>query len=127
MAHRILVAEDDADNLRLAQKILSAAGYIVLPACNGAEAVQSALAEQFSVIIMDMYMPEMSGFDAIRAIRERLGSSPPVLALTALAMPGDRERALAVGADAYLSKPYLPSELRQAIQDLIARGTRINT
>jgi CheY-like chemotaxis protein len=117
---RVLIAEDDSDNLYLAQKILTAAGYTVLLARNGEEAVQLALAERPSLVIMDLYMPVLSGFEAICQIRERVGDSLPILALTALAFPDDRERALSIGANGYLSKPYLPGDLRSTVQALTA-------
>lgn len=117
---RVLIAEDDSDNLHLAQKILAAAGYSVLIARDGQEAVQIALAERPSIVIMDLYMPVLNGLEAIRQIRERIGDSLPILALTALAMPGDRERALSAGANDYLSKPYLPGDLRSSVQALTA-------
>jgi two-component system, sensor histidine kinase and response regulator len=108
---RVLVVEDNPVNQRLAQRILEKEGHTVLLAGNGKEALE-LLAEPFDLILMDVQMPVMDGFEATRAIRKRERDSHiPIIATTAHAMTGDRERCLAAGMDSYISKPIHPHEL----------------
>ncbi len=105
---RILIAEDNVTNRAVISGILKKRGHVLTLAANGCEAVQAAAHGMFDVIIMDVQMPEMDGFDATRHIREtEIASSrhTPIVAMTAHAMAGDRERCLAAGMDHYLSKP----------------------
>ena len=92
---------------------LSAKGHRIIVARNGVEAIERAQAEQPDLILMDIQMPEMDGLEAMRRLRaDGALSTVPVIALTALAMPGDRERCLEAGANEYLSKPV---SLRQLV------------
>jgi two-component system sensor histidine kinase/response regulator len=119
---RVLLAEDNTVNQRLAVRILEKRGHAVVVANNGKEAVAYCERETFDVVLMDLEMPEMSGFEATAAIRARergKGGHLPILALTAHAMKGDRERCLAAGMDGYVSKPVQARELYQAIAELI--------
>jgi signal transduction histidine kinase/CheY-like chemotaxis protein len=103
---RILLVEDNAEIAAMLEDHLRGAGHEVLTARSGAEGVAAALRERPEVVLMDVEMPEMDGLEAIRRIRAEPGlGATPILALTALAMPGDRERCLAAGATDYLSKP----------------------
>jgi len=107
-ALNVLLAEDNLVNQRLATRLLEKMGHHVILASNGAEAVREHSARKFDVILMDVHMPEMNGFEATARIREReirTGAHLPIVALTALAIEGDRERCLAAGMDDYLSKP----------------------
>ncbi|MEA3207360.1 MAG: hypothetical protein QOE70_417 [Chthoniobacter sp.] len=111
---RILLAEDNVINSALATGILEKRGHSLVQAWNGGEAVAAAAREFFDLILMDVQMPEMDGFEATRRIREAeraTGRSAPIVAMTAHAMAGDRERCLAAGMDEYLSKPLNKSEL----------------
>jgi PAS domain S-box-containing protein len=119
---RILLAEDNVVNQRLAVRILQKRGHSTVVACNGQEAVSLLERQPFDLILMDLEMPEMSGFEATAAIRAReqeRGGHIPILALTAHAMKGDRERCLAAGMDGYVAKPVQPRELYQAIAKLV--------
>jgi PAS domain S-box-containing protein len=114
----ILIAEDNETNLTTITDYLVVKGYQVVVARNGIEAIAQIQAVQPALILMDIQMPEMDGLEAIQIIR-RQESLPyiPIIALTALAMPGDRERCLAAGADEYLSKPVSLKELVATINE----------
>jgi signal transduction histidine kinase/DNA-binding response OmpR family regulator len=112
----ILLAEDDENNIRTLAPYLAAKGYQVVVAHDGAEAITQTRAASPNVIVMDIQMPGMDGLEAIRCIRaDPTVAQVPIIALTALAMPGDRERCLAAGADDYLSKPVSLKGLVQTI------------
>ena len=123
---RILLAEDNAVNQKLAVRLLEKRGHTVAVAGNGKEAVAALQAETFDLVLMDVQMPEMDGFQATAAIRElekASGNHLPVIAMTAHAMVGDRERCLAAGMDDYLTKPIRLEELN----NLLARYSAKNT
>ncbi len=106
-ALRILLAEDNPVNQRVAVAMLSKRGHSVQVVDDGRQACQAVLGERFDVVLMDVQMPEMSGFEATAAIRaaEDGGARVPIIAMTAHAMAGDRERCLATGMDGYVTKP----------------------
>ncbi len=115
---RILVAEDNAVNQTVASRLLEQAGHTVAIAANGREAVEMWSTGGFDVILMDVHMPELDGLEATARIRElERGAGPrtPILALTANAMSGDRERCLEAGMDGYISKPVSRDALLSAI------------
>lgn len=116
---KILLVEDNIMNQKLTAKILEKEGHKVIVVNNGKEAVETSSLERFDVILMDCQMPVMDGFTAAREIRVRESDSKthvPIIALTANAMVGDREKCLAAGMDEYLSKPLDRKELRRKIQ-----------
>ena len=116
---RALLAEDNPVNQALAVRLLQKQGWLVEVASNGREAVEKFKAGGYDVVLMDVQMPEMDGFEAtagIRAIEAAGGGHVPVIAMTAHAMKGDRERCLAAGMDGYVSKPIRPDQLLQAIR-----------
>jgi len=120
---RILLAEDSFVNQKLALGLLKKHGHEVVVANNGREAVELARAGDFDLILMDVQMPELDGLDATRAIRDgeqQTGGHIPIIALTAHAMKGDRERCLDVGMDGYVSKPVRARDLYFAIEDTMA-------
>src|SRR6202521_2100742 len=104
---RLLVVEDNVANLKVAVRMVEKLGYRADVAANGIEAVRALGELRYDAVLMDCHMPEMDGFDATRAMRrnEPEGSHTPVIAMTASALSGDRERCLAAGMDDYISKP----------------------
>ena len=119
---RILLAEDNAVNQRLAASLLERRGHKVTIAANGREALTALEGQPFDVVLMDVQMPEMGGFEATAAIRaleaERNASRLPIIAMTAHAMKGDRERCLAAGMDEYLTKPLDPRQLCALVEQM---------
>jgi CheY-like chemotaxis protein len=116
---RILLAEDNPVNQRLAVHMLEKMGHLVAMAQTGKEALDALRAGKFDLVLMDLQMPEMDGFAATRKIRktEQGGQDRlPVIAMTAHAMKGDHEECLAAGMDDYLAKPINSEELRQVIE-----------
>ena len=110
----VLLAEDNPVNQKLARTMLEKRGHQVVVANDGEEALQQVARARFDVVLMDVHMPRMGGFEATAAIRagERAtGAHLPIIALTALAMSGDREECLKAGMDGYVSKPISPAEL----------------
>ena len=103
---RILVVEDNEKNMKLFRDVLQATGYRTLEATTGARAVELATEHGPDLVLMDIQLPDIDGVEALRRLRADEGTaSIPVLALTAQAMDGDRERFLAAGFDGYMSKP----------------------
>jgi len=118
---RILLAEDNVVNQVLASRLLEKHGHTVVVASNGRKALEALQEQKFDLVVMDVSMPEMDGFEAAAAIRAKEGGSGthiPIIAMTAHAMKGDRERCLAAGMDAYVSKPIQARELFKAIETL---------
>jgi two-component system, cell cycle response regulator DivK len=109
---RILVVEDNEKNMKLFRDVLNATGYRTLEATTGGEAVQLATEQAPDLVLMDIQMPDVDGVEALRRLRaDERTAAIPVLAVTAQAMQGDRERFLAEGFDGYLSKPVNVREL----------------
>jgi CheY-like chemotaxis protein/HPt (histidine-containing phosphotransfer) domain-containing protein len=123
----VLVAEDNAVNQRVIVRLLEKLGHIPILAYNGQEAVEAYESRPFDVVLMDVQMPVMDGLAATQAIRQSEARNPgrrrlPIMALTAYAMRGDRERCLAAGMDEYLTKPVKPEELAAALNRLVETG-----
>lgn len=121
---RILLAEDNLVNQRIAVKILEKKGWEVLTANNGKEVLELLDKEAFDLILMDDHMPEMSGVEATKIIRsqeKQTGSHIPIVAMTANAMAGDREKYIEVGMDGYISKPINRESLYTEITNLIKK------
>ena len=118
---KILVVDDDALNLRLAVTTLERAGHVVLSAEAGAEGIEAALAHAPDLVLMDIQMPGMDGVSALKRLRaEPRTAALKVVAFTALAMNGDRERLLAEGFDGYFEKPIRYQELLASVAALLA-------
>ncbi|SRR5258706_6535224 len=117
----ILIAEDNAVNRELLRELLEMRGYSVVEACNGEEALQLLAQCPPEVLLLDLGMPVLDGYGTLRRIREdpRL-KALPVLAVTAYAMQGDKERILSGGFDGYLSKPINPTLLFQELDRLLS-------
>jgi PAS domain S-box-containing protein len=125
---RILLAEDHLVNQKVAVRMLEQLGHSVVVAPDGGAALAALESENFDVVLMDVQMPGMDGCEAVRIIRERESVAQarlPVLALTAHAMQGDRERCLSAGFDGYLSKPVHQAELQQALADIASRSVGV--
>jgi CheY-like chemotaxis protein len=119
---RILLAEDNLVNQLLAVRLLEKRGHHVQVAGDGREALEKLKTAEFDLILMDVQMPVMGGFEAAAAIREMekgTGKHIPIIALTAHAVTGDRERCLAAGMDGYVAKPIHPEKLLEQIEALI--------
>jgi CheY-like chemotaxis protein len=113
---RILVVEDNRENLELMLFLLRALGHEPIPATSGQAAIETAAVEQVDVVLLDIQMPEMDGFETARALRGNSAlDDVPLVAVTALAMPGDREMILEAGFSGYIAKPIdaarLPGQL----------------
>jgi PAS domain S-box-containing protein len=118
----LLLAEDNEMNIAILREYLLSKGYRLAIADNGAEVLLQARALRPALILMDIQMPDMDGLEAMQRLRADADTdlaATPVIALTALAMPGDRERCLAAGANDYVCKPYRLRELLQLIQSLL--------
>ena len=117
--HRVLLVEDNEINRRVAVGLLRSRGHQVVVVENGQEAVNMLAEQEFDVVLMDMQMPVMDGYEATETIRQRereTGGHIPIVAMTAEALKGDRERCLATGMDGYVSKPIVAAEMYQAVE-----------
>ena len=119
---RVLLAEDSLVNQKVAIAVLSRLGHTTVVAHHGKEALAILASQEFDVVLMDVQMPEMDGFEAtaaIRAAEQSTGKHQPIVAMTAHAMAGDRQRCLDAGMDAYVAKPFQRAPLLQAIATAI--------
>jgi signal transduction histidine kinase/CheY-like chemotaxis protein len=116
---RVLLAEDNAVNQKIAMRVLEKHGHQVTVAADGRQALAALDRATFDVVLMDVQMPEMDGFESTAAIRgheRETGNHIPIIAMTAHAMPGDRERCIAAGMDSYIAKPLKPPELIELLE-----------
>lgn len=117
---KVLIAEDNAVNRELLRELLEIRGYAVMEACNGEEALDQIAKIQPDILLLDLSMPVLDGFGTIDRIRKNPSfRSLPVLAVTAYAMQGDREKILTSGFDGYLSKPINPTALQQELERVL--------
>jgi len=120
MSKKILIVEDNPQNMRLIEMALSAESYTLLEATNGEEALEVARKECPDLIVMDIQLPKMSGLEVTRKLREIPEfSRTPIIAITAYAMKGDEEKALDAGCNAYLSKPISARDLPNLIAKML--------
>ena len=126
MTARILIIEDNSANLELMEYLLRAFGYTTFNARNGFEGVQFAQAEQPDLIICDLQMPVMDGYEVVRELKKGRSLHPiPIIAVTAFSMPGDRSNVLAAGFDGYLSKPIDPETFVRTVEDFLPAELRV--
>jgi two-component system sensor histidine kinase/response regulator len=120
---RVLVIEDDANNLDVAQRIIRAAGHEALSATDGAAGLATARAEHPDAILVDLLLPRVDGWTVTKTLREEdWARRIPIIAVSALAMQQDRARAIEAGCDDFVSKPYAPSELRAVLARFLGEG-----
>lgn len=122
--HRILLIEDNQFNREIASLSLKKAGFVVIEAENGREGLEALQAERPDLVVLDLSLPDISGWDIIKKIREDESSPPvPVIVLTAHAMVGDREKAIRMGCSSYLTKPCLPEKLVDEVRSFLPDET----
>jgi PAS domain S-box-containing protein len=127
---RVLLAEDNPVNQEVALRLLERRGHSVIVAENGRQALTAIERHKFDLVLMDVQMPEMGGLEATQLIREKeksTGEHLPILAMTAHAMQGDRERCIAAGMDGYLAKPIDPKSFLQTVEGISLRATQSET
>jgi two-component system, cell cycle response regulator DivK len=123
LGKRVLIVEDNEKNMKLFRDVLQATGYSTLEATTGEEAVELSLSQAPALVLMDVQLPGIDGVEALERLRQNeRTASIPVLALTAQAMSGDRERFLEAGFDGYLAKPVDVGELIEAVREHCDRG-----
>ncbi|MEW6163148.1 MAG: response regulator [Nitrospirota bacterium] len=117
---KILVVDDNQDSRELIVKVLKGKGYQMIEATDGEEALEKAVAERPDLILMDISIPKIDGFEVTRRLKSREEfQNVPIVALTAHAMKGDREKALEAGCEGYISKPINVRELPEQIRSYI--------
>lgn len=127
MNEKILIVEDNPVHMRLMEMVLRAKNYTLLKATNGEEALDVAKRERPNLILMDLNLPTMTGFEVAKRLRQDPAfKHTPIIAITAYAMKGDRERVIESGCDAYLSKPIDTRELPEVITEMLSRRQKDN-
>jgi two-component system cell cycle response regulator DivK len=122
MNNNILYIEDNPDNMRLVQRALESRGYRLLQAKTGLDGVHIAESEQVDLILLDINLPDIDGYEVARRLRsspKRVLASTPIIAVTANALKGDAERALEAGCDVYMSKPINIRELWARVEAFV--------
>ena len=120
MTRRILIVEDQEDNRRILRDLLTSAGYGLIEAMTGSEGVRLALSHRPDLILMDVQLPELDGHEATRQIKVAPElRSIPIVVVTSYALSGDEAKALAAGADAYVTKPFSPRQLLAKVRELL--------
>lgn len=123
LGKRVLIVEDNEKNMKLFRDVLQATGYSTLEATTGEEAIELSLSQAPALVLMDVQLPGIDGVGALERLRQNeRTASIPVLALTAQAMSGDRERLLEAGFDGYLAKPVDVGALIEAVREHCDRG-----
>ncbi len=116
----VLIIEDNADSREIFRTVLEMAGYEVTEAVDGEDALQKIEEAEYSVILVDLSLPKISGWDLIEIIKKKYPATP-LIAATAHAMSGDRDKALKAGCDDYISKPLKPSDLVKKVNKYAGR------
>ena len=126
MAEKILIIDDDMDTLRLVGLMLQRQGYEIVAANNGTQGLEKAFGEKPDLILLDIMMPDMDGYEVARQLRDNpLTKYTPILMFTAKTQLDDKVTGFEVGADDYLTKPTHPSELQAHVKALLARAGRV--
>jgi two-component system cell cycle response regulator DivK len=120
---RILIIEDQEDNRTIMRDLLSAAGYALIEATDGEEGVKLACSERPDLILMDIQLPVLDGYEATRRIRAVAElKSTPIIAVTSYALSGDEAKTRAAGCDSYVAKPFSPRELLAKVREFLPAG-----
>lgn len=120
MTKRILVIEDQADNRRILRDLLGGSGFEVSEAENGRTGVNKAVTDPPHLILMDIQMPEIDGYQATREIKaSQAAGHVPIIAVTSYALSGDEEKAREAGCDAYITKPFSPRDVLRTVVELL--------
>jgi two-component system cell cycle response regulator DivK len=123
MSQRILIIEDQDDNRAILRDLLGAAGFELTEATTGEEGVKLAERERPDLILMDIQLPVIDGYEATRRIKSNPAlKSVPIIAVTSYALSGDEAKARAAGCDAYVSKPFSPRQLLAKVRELLPSG-----
>ena len=121
MPEKILIVEDNPQNMKLLLMTLKPHGYVLLEATDGEEALKIAVRDKPDLIIMDIQLPKVSGLEVTRRLRQIPAfNHVPIIAITAYAMKGDKEKFIESGCDAYLSKPINTRELPEVVAEMLA-------
>jgi two-component system, cell cycle response regulator DivK len=125
MSKRILVVEDQEDLRAILRDLLATSGYTVIEAVDGAEGVAKAASERPDLVLMDIQLPVLDGYDATRQIKALPGlAAIPIIAVSSFAMKGDEEKARASGCDDYVTKPYSPVDLLRRVQRFLGEAAQ---
>ena len=128
MPEKILIVEDNPQNMKLLLMTLRPHGYVLLEAEDGQEALKIAVRDKPDLIIMDIQLPKMSGLEVTRKLRQMpTFNHVPIIAITAYAMKGDKEKFIETGCDAYLSKPIDTRELPRVVEGMLSGWQQDNT
>ena len=120
MSKRILIVEDQEDNRSILRDLLSAAGYELIEATNGAQGVELAQRERPDLILMDIQLPIVDGYEATRRIKANAELKRiPIIAVTSYALSGDEAKARAAGCDGYVTKPFSPRQLLAKVREYL--------
>jgi two-component system cell cycle response regulator DivK len=124
MSQRILIIEDQEDNRAILRDLLSAAGYALIEADSGEIGVELAERERPDLILMDIQLPVIDGYEATRRIKSKAAlNSIPIIAVTSYALSGAEAKARAAGCDAYVAKPFSPRQLLAKVRELLPTGS----
>jgi two-component system cell cycle response regulator DivK len=118
MSKKILVVEDQEDNRRIVRDLLNSVGFELIEAVTGEEGVRMAEIGKPDLILMDIQMPVLDGYEATRLIKAKM-AHVPIIVITSYALSGDADKAMAAGADAYVSKPFSPRDLLATIRKFL--------
>ena len=119
MKRRILIVEDTPDNRQIMRDLLTSAGYELIEATDGEAGVAAAFEHRPDLILMDIQLPVLDGYEATRRIKANPATSIPIIAVTSYALSGDETRARAAGCDGYVAKPFSPRQLLAMVRETL--------